>query len=82
MLDERSLYIKQLLRNYKQSDFYYPDLYTVNFNNGNGESYRVFNHNEGIDFAIEYIEELEDKIRELEYIERIIKTARGSVYGY
>ena len=37
----------------------------------------MFGHNEGIDFAIEYIRELEKKIDELQYVEKIIQLAKS-----
>lgn len=81
MVDERRLYIAQLLRNYKQNDFldFSPNGYCVNYRPfaDKGEQYKIFNHNEGIEFAIDYIRELEKKIDELEYVERIIKAARS-----
>ena len=56
-----------------------PNVYTVNyrFDNAKQDSYRMFEHNEGIDFAIEYIRELEKKIDELQYVEKIIRLAKS-----
>ena len=81
-MDERRLYIKQLLRNYKRNDFY-PNLYTVNYRlvNDKGEQYRVFNHNEGIEFVIDYIKELEKELDELHDIKKIIQISRRNDYG-
>ncbi len=75
MIGERSLYTKQLLRNYKQRNS--ANVYVVNyrFANDDKERYRLFGHNEGIDFAIQYIKDLEDKIDNLQYIEKIIQVA-------
>ena len=76
MIDERRLYIGQLLRNYKDYESC-ARLYTVNyrFNNDKEDRYKFFEHNEGISFVIEYIRELEKKIDELQHIERIIELA-------
>lgn len=76
-MDGRRLYIGQLLNHYRQP--FSPNYYTVNYRfSGNKEdSYRTFNHNEGIDFAIGYIRELEKKIDELQYVEKIIKLAKS-----
>ena len=78
MEDAIRLYRGQLLGKYKSSELFSPNVYTVNyrFANAKKDSYRMFGHNEGIDFAIEYIRELEKKIDELQYIERIIKLAK------
>ena len=80
-MDERRLYIKALLRNYERDTLrspVSPHHYTVNyrFDNDKQDSYRIFEHNEGIDFVIEYIRELEKKIDELQYVEKIIKLAK------
>lgn len=81
-MDERRLYIKQLLRNYKQSDFS-PNVYTVYYQNVNdkAECCGFFGHNDGIEHAIEYIEELEREIDKLKDIERIINAARSMSNG-
>ncbi len=78
-MDKRRLYIGQLLRNYKSAELFSPNCYTVNyrFDGAKEDSYRIFNHNEGIDFAIEYIRELEKKIDELQYVEKIIQLAKS-----
>lgn len=74
-MDERRQYIGQLLRKYK-TDIYSPNMYTVGYQLCDGkEDYKFFGHNDGIEFAIQYIEELENKLDELQYIERIIKLA-------
>ena len=78
-MDERRLYIKQLLRNYKQSNS--PNMYTVNYQlyDDKGQQCRFFSHNDGIEFAIQYIEELESKLDELQYVQSIINAARSIV---
>ena len=79
-MDARRLYVGQLLRNYKSAELFSPNhYYTVNyrFANATQDSYRMFEHNEGIDFVIEYIRELEKKVDELQYIDRIIKLAKS-----
>ena len=78
MMDERRLYIGQLIRNYKQNDLS-PNGYCVSYTirGDKGEQYRLFGHNEGIEFVIDYIRELEKKIDELQYIEKIIKQAKA-----
>ena len=78
MMDERRLYIGQLLRNYKQNGF---DLsgFVVNyrFADDKEDRFKVFSYNEGIEHAIDYIRELESKLDELEYVERIVRAAKG-----
>lgn len=83
MADERRLYIAQLLRNYKQGGLLDSSGYCVNYTlyGDKGEQYKMFGHNEGIEFAIDYIRELEKKIDDLEYVERIIKAARSISNG-
>lgn len=80
MIDERRLYIGQLLRNYKQRNS--PYIYTVNyrFPDDKEDRYKLVDHNYGIDLAIDYIRELETKIDKLQDIERIIKVARRDDY--
>jgi hypothetical protein len=81
MIDERRLYIGQLLRNYKQKESQFA--YTINyrFPDDKEDRYMFIDHNEGIEFVIDYIRELEKKIDKLQYIERIIKVARRDDYG-
>lgn len=78
-MDARRLYVGQLLRNYKSTELFSPNRYTVNyrFANATQDSCRMFGHNEGIDFVIDYIRELEKKVDELQYIDRIIKLAKS-----
>ena len=77
MFDERRLYIKQLLRNYKKSITDTPISYTIKLTHPDGSNeHRLISHNEGIDFVIQYIDELEHKVDELQYVERIINVAK------
>lgn len=80
-MDERRLYIGQLLRNYKQKESQFA--YTINyrFPDDKEDRYLFIDHNYGIDLAIDYIRELEKKIDDLEYVERIIKAARSISNG-
>ena len=82
MFDERELYVKRLLAKYKRAEFS-PHVYTIEWTPYDPRTYkmydkrwRVFRHNEGIDFVISYIEELEHKVEKLEYVERIIRAAK------
>lgn len=77
MLDERRLYMKQLLRNYKKS-FSEPIMgFTIKYiTHGCEDHHLLVHHNDGIDMAIQYIDELERKVDELQYIERIINAAK------
>lgn len=83
MIDERRLYIAQLLRNYKQGSLLDSNGYCVSYQlyGDKGEQYKLFSHNDGIEFAIDYIRELESKIDELQYVERIINAARSISNG-
>ena len=77
MIDNRRLYMKQLLRNYKQSVTDTPMGFTIKYTNRYGmENHRLIRHNEGIDMVIQYIDELEKKVDELQYIEKIINAAK------
>ena len=78
MFDERSLYIKQLLRNYKQGSLPTPYVYTCNYQiHDDKQQFCSFEHNEGIEFVIRYINDLEAKVKELEYVEKIIQQAKA-----
>lgn len=84
-MDERRLYIKQLLRNYKQGTLneLSANVYTANYQlyNDKGQEYKFFGHNDGIEHVIEYIDELENKLDNLQYVERIINAARSVSNG-
>lgn len=76
-MDVRKLYIKQLLQSYK--NYKLPTrIYAVNFQTKTDvkEKRILFEHNEGIDLVIKYVEELENKIDELQYIEKIVEAAK------
>lgn len=85
MADERRLYIAQLLRNYKQGGLldFSPNVYCVNYTlyGDKSEQYKTFGHNEGIEFVIDYIREIETKLDKLQDIERIVRVARRDDYG-
>lgn len=78
MEDSRSLYINQIINHYRISalddNTYYDVHYTLQ--GANRQSYRTFSHNEGLDVVSDYIKDLENKIDELQYVERIIKLAK------
>lgn len=77
MFDERRLYMKQLLRNYKQSIFDVPIAFTITYTTHGCEEHNLLiSNNEGIDMVIEYIDELECKVDELQHIEKIINLAK------
>lgn len=81
MIDERRLYIKQLLRNYKQDPFEMPMIgYTVNYRYPNDaeDRHQLIDHNKGIDMTIQYIDELEHKLDQLQYIEKVIDALNES----
>ena len=79
-MDARRLYVGQLLRNYKMTGLFSSNYYTVNyrFADAKEDSFLRFEHNEGIDFTIAYIRELEKKIDELQYVERIVELAKAA----
>jgi hypothetical protein len=79
MEDPRSLYINQIINHYRKSVFDDIDCYTVGYkypSSNNIGGWLVLHHNEGLDIVSEYIKDLEKKIDELQYIERIIKLAK------
>ena len=84
MFDEKRLYMKQLLRNYKRDPFEMPMCgYDINYRYPDDikDRHRLISHNEGIDIAIQYIDKLERKVDELQYIESIISAAKENCYG-
>lgn len=80
MTDVRSLYINQLINHYRKSFFDDIELYpvTYRYENADKPTYRYFSHNEGLDVVQNYIKDLEKKVYELQYVERIIKAAKES----
>lgn len=78
MEDKRSLYINQLINHYRKSFFDDIELYpvTYRYENADKPTYRYFSHNEGLDVIQNYIKDLEKKVYELQYVERIIKAAK------
>ena len=79
MNDPRSLYINQIINHYRKSVFDDIDCYTVGYkcpNSNNIGGWRILHHNEGLDVISEYIKDLEKKVDELQYVERIIQVAR------
>ena len=82
MKEPRSLYINQLINHYRKSFFDDVGSYTVNYRyeTDNEPTYLMFRHNEGLDVISKYIEDLEKKIDELKYVEKIIQAARRNTY--
>lgn len=80
MEDKRSLYINQLINHYRKSFFDDIELYpvTYRYENADKPTCRYFSHNEGLDVIQNYIKDLEKKVYELQYVERIIKAAKES----
>lgn len=78
MKEPRSLYISQLINHYRKSFFEDVEHYSVNYRcEGDDEpTYIYLRHNEGLDAIQSYIKDLEKKIDELQYIERIIQMAK------
>ena len=77
MQDQRRLYINQILNHYKIQYLEDNSLYPVKWTyDGKKQHHRFFSHNEGLEYVKGYIEELQDKIDELKYIERIICAAK------
>ena len=78
MEDERSLYINQIINHYRKSVFDDITCYTVSYRHpsSNIGGWRILHHNEGLDVISEYIKDLEKKVNELQYVEKIIQIAR------
>lgn len=79
MQDARSLYIHQLLGHYRDNSVVErAEMYLVKYRYERAQenSYRYFHHNEGINFIQQYIYDLEKKVDELQYVERIIELAK------
>ena len=86
MEDKRSLYIGQLVNHYRLKacieSVESVETYYVKYQYANAKqpTYLYFHHNEGLDAIMTYIRDLEKKVDELEYVERIIKAARRGGY--
>lgn len=78
MIDARSLYIDQILNHYRKPELEDNDYYTVLYRHKGcrKNSYCLMSHNEGLDILRHYIKDLENKLDELQYIEKIIQTAK------
>lgn len=81
MEDVRSLYINQLLNHYRDESVIdrvesYMVTYQYPYPVCSEPIYKYFHHNEGIEFVKQYIKDLEKKVDELQYVERIIKAAK------
>ena len=79
MEDLRSLYIDQIINHYRKSAFDDIDHYSVTYKCPEGYNIgaiRLLSHNEGLDVISDYIKDLEKKVDELQYVERIIQMAR------
>ena len=83
MTDVRSLYINQIINHYRKSLLDGPsENLTVRyrFQGAKENLYKMFSHNEGLDIIQQYIKDLERKVDELQYIERIIQAAKETYY--
>ena len=80
MIDHRRLYINQLLNHYKVSAFDEKPTYscTVKYKlpHDTSDTIVMFAHNAGLEVIAQYIKDLESKLDELQYVERIIKIAK------
>ena len=77
MLDSRSLYINQILDYYQKPYLEDNFLYSVKWTyDGKNQQSRLLSHNEGLDVVKRYIKDLEQKVNELQYVEKIIQTAK------
>ena len=78
MNDIRSLYINQILNHYRKPELENNEYYTVRYRflGESQDSYFPMSHNQGLDIVKNYIKDLEHKINELQYIEKIIQTVK------
>ena len=78
MKEPRSLYMSQLINCYRKSFFDDIEKYSVNYRSERDaeSTYLHFRHNEGLDVIQKYIKDLEKKVDELQYVEKIIQIAR------
>ena len=84
MIDHRRLYINQLINHYKASAFDEKTTYscTVKYRLPNSDSDIIFSfaHNAGLEVIAQYIKDLENKLDELQYVEKIINIAKETNY--
>ena len=82
MREPKKLYMSQLINCYRKSFFDDVGTYTVNYRyeTDNEPTYLMFGHNEGLDHIARYIKDLEKKVDELQYVERIIQVAGRNDY--
>ena len=77
MRDQRSLYINQILNHYAKPYLEDNSVYSVQWTyDGKKQHCRLISHNEGLDIVKDYIKYLEEKINELQYVERIIQSVK------
>ena len=78
MNDTRSLYINQILNHYRKPEGEDIQVYTVLYRpiGLSKDLYRMMTHNEGLDIVKQYIADLEHKLDELQYVEKIIQTVK------
>lgn len=77
MIDSRSLYINQILNHYSIPYLEDKSLYSVQWTyDGNKQHSRLLSHNEGLDVVKRYIKDLEQKVNELQYVEKIIQVVK------
>ena len=77
MNDQRRLYIKQILNHYKIPYLEDNSVYSVQWTyDGKKQHHRLFSHNEGLKCVEDYIKDLQDKVDELQYIEKIIQAVK------
>lgn len=78
MNDFRTLYINQILNHYRKPEHENNEYYAVRYRwpCESEDSYFPMSHNQGLDIVRDYIKDLEQKIDELQYIEKIIQTVK------
>lgn len=78
MQDLRTLYINQILNHYRKPEFEDNEYYAVRYRwpGESQDSYFPMSHNQGLDIVKNYIKDLEQKIDELQYVEKIIQIVK------